>query len=63
MDEEKFTRMEEARQDALEMAKEENATPKATAEDEEGLRIVWGCGVTRHPRGLQLIGRDCQRVG
>lgn len=62
MDEEKFTRMEKTRQNAVEMAKKENATPKATTENEKGIELKRGCGVTRHPRGLQLIGRDCQRV-
>jgi hypothetical protein len=59
-DEEEFTRLEEERQAALEMAQEENATPKAGTEDEKAVKLTdWGYGVVRYPRGLQLIGDDC----
>jgi len=34
--------MEETREAALEMAQEEDATPEAAAEDEEGLMIIMG---------------------
>jgi hypothetical protein len=47
--------LEEARQAALEMAKEENEAPEESAEDAQGLS-TWEYGVTRHPRGLQLQG-------
>ena len=58
--EEKFTRLEEKRQAALEMAQEEDAAPEAGTEDAQGLKLTkWGYGVTRYPRGLQLIGNDC----
>jgi hypothetical protein len=62
-DEEKLTRLEETRQAAMEVAQEEDASQKEAAEDaQEVTMIQWGYGVTRHPRGLQLIGDDRKRV-
>ena len=55
--------MEEARQAALEVAQEEDAPPEACPEDAQAVTInTWGYGVIRYPRGLQLIGRDRERV-
>jgi hypothetical protein len=62
-DETKFTRLEEEGQAALEMAQEEDETAKAGPEDAQALILnQWGYGVTRYPRGLQLIWSDCERV-
>jgi len=59
-DETRFTRLEEEGQAALEMAQEEDETTKAGPEDAQALILnQWGYGVTRYPRGLQLIWSDC----
>jgi len=55
--EEEFKELEEARQDALEVAQEENA-PSDEAEEGPAPLIfamtTWGHGVARDPSGLQL---------
>ncbi len=61
--EEKLTRLEEEGQAAMEVAQEEDAPPQASPEDAQEVKLTtWGYGVIRHPRGLQLIGYDRERV-
>ena len=53
--EEKLTRLEEARQAEMEVAQEEDEAPQAAAKDEEGIKLnMWGYGLIRYTRGLQL---------
>jgi hypothetical protein len=60
--EEKLKSLEKTRAAALEMAKEEDETPKESAEDAKGIGLagfiltMWEYGVTRYPRWLQLQG-------
>jgi len=57
--EEKLKSLEKARKPALEMAQEEDAPKKETAQNESEVDwlldiVPWEHRVVRHPRGLQL---------